>query len=90
MTYRERLGELIRSARITSGLTQGQLAQKVGITGVAVCNYENGKRCPNVETLSRISQATDISIAMLVPEAELPTLRPDDKQTTIFEVLGDD
>ena len=89
-TYRERLGEYIRYARVTSGLTQRQLAQQIGVTNVAVCNYENGNRLPNVETLSRISQATDTSITLLVPEAEMPELEHDDRQTTIFEVLGDD
>lgn len=88
--YRKRLGQLIRNARVMSGLTQSQLAQQIGVTGVAVCNYENGHRWPNVETLSRISQATNTSITLLVPRAEMPEPEHDDRQTTIFEVLGDD
>lgn len=44
----------IKLARIERGLTQEQLAEMVGVSVMAISNYETGKRVPTAEVLSKI------------------------------------
>lgn len=46
--------ELIRSARLRHGLTQGRLALRAGTTQTAISRLERGQRSPTVETLRRL------------------------------------
>ena len=41
------LGPYIKSRRNNLGMTQKQLAKKVGVTDVTISRYENGKREPS-------------------------------------------
>jgi transcriptional regulator with XRE-family HTH domain len=50
------IAEELRNFREDLGLTQQQFASKVGITQVAVSQYENFKRLPSTLVLKRISQ----------------------------------
>jgi len=49
--------ELI-AARVRAGLTQEQLAQRMGTTQSAIARLESGQRMPGVRTLERLAQAT--------------------------------
>jgi len=49
--------ELI-AARVRAGLTQEQLAQRMGTTQSAVARLESGRRMPSVKTLERFATAT--------------------------------
>ena len=50
-------GALIREARRLSGLTQADLARRLGTTQSAVSNWERGRETPRVDTLARILEA---------------------------------
>jgi len=50
-------GRLIREARRLGGLTQGDLARRLGTTQSAVSNWERGRDTPRVDTLARILEA---------------------------------
>ncbi|MGH9032133.1 MAG: helix-turn-helix domain-containing protein [Acidimicrobiia bacterium] len=54
---RLRTGLLIREARRDAGLTQAELATRVGTTQSAVSAWERGKETPRVDTLARILRA---------------------------------
>lgn len=56
------LPEALREARKRAGLTQKQLAEKMGVTISFVSQYENGYRTPKPETLEKFSAALDIAI----------------------------
>lgn len=56
------IGERIKAARERAGLTQVQLGEKVGVSGVAIMRYEKGTREPRYDQLKRISDALGISI----------------------------
>lgn len=56
----------IEAARRAAGLTQEELAEKVGITVSAVANYENGRRRPRADILKRIAQALNVSMENLI------------------------
>jgi transcriptional regulator with XRE-family HTH domain len=49
--------ELI-AARARAGLTQEQLAQRMGTTRSAIARLESGRRMPGVRTLERLAEAT--------------------------------
>ena len=53
-------GEEIRAARKRKGLTQKQLAEKMGVTETYISQYERGLRQPKPETVKRIADALGI------------------------------
>ena len=69
---------IIRDLRKQKGLTQQQLADKVGISNVSLSNYERGTQMPDLITLSKIAVELDVSTDKLlglieeVPENEMP------------------
>lgn len=54
-------GELLKSLRSSAGLTQKQLAEKLGISKNAVSYYENSLRCPSVDILIRLARVFHVS-----------------------------
>ena len=62
------LGNKIKSARIKSGLTQIQLAQKLGVSPSAIGMYEQGRREPDYNMIFKICGALNISIYDIAPE----------------------
>jgi transcriptional regulator with XRE-family HTH domain len=61
MNY-EKIGILIASLRKEKGLTQKELADKLGITDRAVSKWERGLGCPDISLLDDLSRILDISI----------------------------
>jgi transcriptional regulator with XRE-family HTH domain len=66
-----RSGRLIREARRLRGLTQAELARRLGTTQSAVSNWERGRDTPRVDTLARILEACGL-------EADITFRRHDD------------
>lgn len=81
-TFHERLAENIRDARKAMGMTQEQLAQKIGLTKNSVSFYETAKRMPSIETMSIMRHVLDTSLDDLVPEVEFE-IEQDPSQTSI-------
>lgn len=50
----------IKEARKKRGLTQKQLAEKLGVSTAMIAQYETGKRNPKIQTLEKIASALDI------------------------------
>lgn len=59
--------KLIR-ARLNAGLTQKQLAKKLGIRQQNVSQYEKGQRRPKIESLIKIAKVYDISVKTFIEE----------------------
>ena len=55
------LGGNIRTARKAAGLTQKQLADKLGIYQKDVSRWENNELTPNAVTFARICKAIHVS-----------------------------
>lgn len=64
------LGEKIRSARKSAGLTQEQLAEKLFVCRQAITKWEAGKGMPDLENLRQLSGLLDISIDSLLDGGE--------------------
>jgi transcriptional regulator with XRE-family HTH domain len=62
---------LVRQSRQIAGLTQGELAERLGTTQSAISNWERGRDEPRASTLGRILQACGF-------EADLTFRRHDD------------
>lgn len=63
-------GELIKAARKKAGLTQAQLAEKLGISYVGVSQWENDLRNPKLDTLQRIAAALGVPVQDLISDWE--------------------
>lgn len=61
------IGDSIRAARKSRGLTQNELAHAMGITGAAIGQYECGIRIPKYETVERIASALSVPTSSLMP-----------------------
>lgn len=61
MNY-SKVGQLISKLRKEKGMTQLELANKLGITDRAVSKWECGKGCPDISLLDDLSKILDISI----------------------------
>ncbi len=63
-------GELIKAARKKAGMTQAQLAEKLGISYVGVSQWENDLRNPKLDTLQRIAAALGVPVQDLISDWE--------------------
>lgn len=57
-----KIGKFIAARRKTAGLTQMQLAEKLGITDRAVSKWENGRSLPDASIMLELCEALDISV----------------------------
>lgn len=55
----------IKNLRLISGITQEELALKIGITQPALSNYENG-RTPNSKIMRKLADFFSVSVAYLM------------------------
>ena len=58
----ERTGALIRRLRMEKGLTQLELAERIGVSDKAVSKWERGLGCPDVSLLTAVSQELGVGI----------------------------
>lgn len=56
----------LAAARKEKGLTQQALADAVGVTQVAVANWEHGRRSPSIANLRKVADALGIPVAKLL------------------------
>lgn len=55
----------IRQIRESAGITQAELARRLGITQPAVARWESGRRQPRVESLQRIADALGLNLSVI-------------------------
>lgn len=66
----EKIGKLIMTARKEAGLTQEQLAERIGVSVQAVSKWENGKNLPDIENLVCIAEITNTPYSVLLGRGE--------------------
>ena len=59
-------GDHLRKLRAAAGLTQRQLAARVGTSSAAISNIEAGNNAPTLGTLVRLADALDCNVSDLV------------------------
>ena len=84
-------GQYIKRARQKAGMTQAQLAEKLGIPYQSIGQWDRDVRNPKLDTLKRIADALNISIQELagIPKWvdekniwELPDISTQEKKTS--------
>lgn len=68
---------VFKQLRISSGLTQSEMADKLGISKSTISMYENGNREPDFETLERIADFFNVDIDYLLGRTNKTTLLPE-------------
>lgn len=63
-------GEALKKARIDAGITQAELAKRLGVTPQTVSQYERGIKNPKVETLARFADALGIDFINFVNQVD--------------------
>lgn len=64
------VAQLIRTARLEAGLSQAELAARLGTTQPAVARLERAGANPRVKTLSRVMEATGTSATLTLGAAD--------------------
>ena len=59
-------GDRLRAARTAQGLTQAELARKLGVSDAAVRMWELGHREPDLSMLTAIADALGVTVAELL------------------------
>lgn len=57
---------MLRKAREKRGLTQAELAKRVGVTRVTIAYLETGKRQPSMDLLHRLAKALRVPVERLL------------------------
>lgn len=94
------LGKRILYHRKRLGLTQDQLAERMGVTAQAVSKWENDLSCPDVTTLPKLAElfgiSTDELLGVVRPEeprkvhvGEVVDEKPREDRTYTFEIKQD-
>lgn len=58
-------GRYLKEARQDANLTQGELGELVGVTGVTIMRYENNQRKPNKKTFDQLAKVLNVSPSFL-------------------------
>lgn len=80
-------GQRIRTAREKAGMTQKELAQKLGIPYQSIGQWENGHRNPKLETMQRIATALGVHVLDLTGTGK-PLDQEGNMKKTPGELLG--
>ena len=71
----EIFGKRVRELRLKAGWTQEQLAEAAGITTTYTSDLERGTKVPSLTVVLRISRAFRVSVAELLREFTVDTVR---------------
>jgi XRE family transcriptional regulator, fatty acid utilization regulator len=83
-----RVGPIIERLRLEAGLTQAELAGRVGTTQAAISKIETGRTIPGLELLDRIATALGRPITLtLGTPPERPSL--EERRRRVRRALGD-
>ncbi|MCL5289293.1 MAG: helix-turn-helix transcriptional regulator [Acidobacteria bacterium] len=82
------IGDVIRSYRAERGLSQGDIERRTGLLRCYLSRVENGHTVPSLETLAKIAEALDISLADFFPGSETPSER--DAQKMLGELSDEE
>jgi len=86
-----KIGDRLAYLRKSGGLSQTDLAKRIGASREAIGKYERNEAMPSVETAKKIADVFEVTLDYLVDESAAATF---DKQTVKrirdIEVLSDD
>lgn len=84
-----KIGLFIRDRRLALGLTQQQLAQRVGITDKAVSKWERSVSYPDITLLRELAAALEVSVTELLAgeREEAPSPVPPEVESVVVDTV---
>lgn len=70
------VGQKVAEARAAAGLSQKQVAERIGITRASVANLEAGRQDMNLSRLAGLAQVLSLDLNELIGLVDLPPLPP--------------
>ena len=68
-------GDKLLHARMDAGLTQREIADRIGVSESMIWAYERGKRKPKLETINRFAQAIGVDPSTLYGDEIQPAVQ---------------
>lgn len=60
------IGKRIKNMREKNGLTQKELAEKLGVSRQALSNYESDKRLPDIYVVAQMADVFSVTVDSLI------------------------
>ncbi len=76
MNKENNIGKMIRELRISSGYTQEQLAEKIGIDNKHLSKIEKGVHIPSYKTMQKLSSVFGLKLNFFENETETTSQNP--------------
>lgn len=80
---KQTMGEIISTLRKEKGMTQKDLAEKMGVTDKAVSKWERDLSCPDISSIPKLAEALDTTVDTLMD------VTPKDKEKTSASEVTD-
>lgn len=80
------VGQKIRQIRKERGLTQAELAQRIGVQQSDLCRMENGEYKVALDTLFRVLRVFGIAIGEFFQE-DMPPATPTERESEILRLV---
>lgn len=72
------IGDKIRDLRKNRGLTQAQLAERLGVSQQTIGQWETGKSSPKIQSINKLAQALGVYASALIDSSGSSVLTPTD------------
>ncbi len=63
---KQTMGEIISTLRKEKGMTQKELAEKMGVTDKAVSKWERNLSCPDISSIPHLAEVLEVSVEDLM------------------------
>lgn len=73
MDVQQIIGANVRRLRLAAGMSQEELAARVGVEQFYISGLEAGRRNPTVKTIWSVAQALDVKVGVLFEEVRKPS-----------------
>ena len=78
----EKIGKMILECRLEKGMTQAELAEKVGVSDKTISKWEKGNSLPKVSVFVNLADALGISVSELAScERKEPELTKNESES---------
>lgn len=78
------IGNKLKEARLSSGLTQEQVAEEIGVSRQSISNWENEKTYPDIINVIHLSDLYEVSLDVLL-KGDQDMIKHLDKSTNIVK-----
>lgn len=84
-----KIGIRVKAIRVQRGLTQEQLAEKIGVSWSAISNLERGRHIVSIERLLDISIALDVGLEVILCDyINFQHLENDPEQQELIKLIS--